>query len=185
MMTRRLLRLTSAAVMIGALGTANAASILLVVTEDTGRSVTMDITADFTGVTTIGGGFDVAFSGLAFVSFDSSYPGDPGFSREPDVLDGLLFGFAFGDFNGLTGDFGAIGTLTFDVTDVDWVASTEAGIGDPFLDVKTFQPIPIEYNTVSGSAVIPVPAAAWLMFGGLGALFGVGRVGAASAAIIH
>ena len=77
MMIRPLLKLTSAAVLMGALGTANAASILLVVTEETGSSVTIDITADFTGFTTIGGGFDVAISGLAFVSFDSNYPGDP------------------------------------------------------------------------------------------------------------
>ena len=60
---------------------------------------------------------------------------------------------------------------------------TNSLAGPPFLDVNTFQPIPVEYNTVSGSAAIPVPAAAWLMVGGLGALFGFGRVGAASAAI--
>ncbi len=72
------------------------------------------------------------------------------------------------------GNFGVIGTLTFDVLSSDWFArgqDTDSIFG-PFLDFHTFEPIPIEYNSVPA---VPVPAAAWLMFGGLAALFGVGR----------
>ena len=83
-MIKHFLKLASAAVLMGALGTANAASITLVLTQDTGGMVTMDILADFSDVTTIGGGFDVATAGLALLDFEAMYPGDPGFSREPD-----------------------------------------------------------------------------------------------------
>ncbi len=187
MIIKPILKLASAMVLMGALGTANAASISLTpssVDAAAGDIISMDVIMDFSDVVTIGGGFDISFdtSVLSFVSWDANPVGDPGFARLPDVLDGLLSGIAVGDFNaGITG-IQNLGTVTFEV-----VAGATRGIntvmpGDtssvagPFVDFNTFQVVPVTYNGAQVNVgAVPVPAAVWLMFGGLGALFGFGR----------
>lgn len=183
MIIKPFLKLASAAVLMGALGTANAASISLTpdsVDAAVGDTVSLDVIMDFSDVTTIGGGFDIVYdsSALSFVAWNPNPVGDPSFARLPDISDGLLSGIAVGEFNtGITG-VQNLGTVQFEVLALGGEVSgadTNSPAG-PFVDFSTFGVIPVEYNTaVVGSAVIPVPAAVWLMFGGLGALAGFGR----------
>ncbi len=176
------LKLASAAVLLSAVVTANAASISLtpqVSNAAVGDIVTFEIIVDFRDVITIGGPFDVHFdpNALGFASWTSSYPGDPGFSRDPEMLNGLLSGFAFGDFNGLSGLW-TVGVLEFEVLaagTTEITPSDSTSLAGPFLDAVTFQPIPIEWGSATINAVVPVPAAAWLMVGGLSALVGFAR----------
>ena len=182
MTIKPLLQLTATAVLLGALGTANAASIWMtpqVSNAAVGDIVAFEIHADFSDVVTIGGAFDGFYDpdALRFASWISSYPGSPNFSRDPDVLDGTLFAFAFGDVPGISGIW-TLGVLEFEVLAA---GTTEITLQDnnsqagAFLDAVTFQPIPVDYSGATINAVVPVPAAAWLMVGGLGALVGFAR----------
>lgn len=130
-----------------------------------GDQVTFDITFDFSNEATIGGGFDIVFdsNALAFQSFDFFPVGDPVFSREPDILPGLLSGWAIGEFFGLLGIF-QLGQVTFEVlasmgptTSVS-VTDTQSVAG-PFVSSVTFIPMDVTYNQVTVErAVVAQPA---------------------------
>ncbi|MEL7450959.1 MAG: choice-of-anchor D domain-containing protein, partial [Pseudomonadota bacterium] len=115
-----------------------------------GQTFSVDVIMDFSTVTTIGGGFDILFDSdrLSFVDWTPNIVGDPGFSREPEVFDGLLEGIAVGDFDGLTGVFN-LGTVEFQrvgdgTTPLNMQDS--GSITGPFLDAFTFQTIPVLYT---------------------------------------
>lgn len=88
---------------------ANAASISLLPKSNTsavvtGDIVSFDIMMDFTGEPTLGGGLNIYFdpSALQFESFyRSTSLGDPQFSRDPDIFDGVLENWGVGSLDGL------------------------------------------------------------------------------------
>ncbi len=155
-------------------GSANAAFINLVPTTpvtdvNTGDLVSFDVVMDFTDYTngTLGGGFDIFFDSLSlqFVSLVNNMVGDPGFGRDPDILDGLLESWGVGDFNGIFG-FNVLGSVVFQVLDTmgaSTVLGTQAtnGIAGPWVDGTTFVDlIPVDYGVVEvtrADEVVPVP----------------------------
>lgn len=171
----------SVLLLIATTGAANAASLSLSppsADSTLGSLVSFDVIMDFSDVTTIGGGFDIAFdsSALQFVEWAANPVGDPGFAREPDVLDGLLSGIAVGDFrSGITG-VQNLGAVTFRVIgDSSFVALMDtASVAGPWVDFNTFAVISVDY-TGAAVNVVPVPAALWLSLGGLAALIGFVR----------
>jgi hypothetical protein len=170
---------------------ANAVSVFLSPSDQTvnvGDSVSVTLMWDFTGNAALGGGTDFAWdpAGLSMTSIVfngvfGSGPGqfDPAFTRcdnENCSGDGFIDGLATGNFAGL-GDPGpiSVATVTFDALAAGIFLidiSEDAGIAGPFISAITFGP----YTDLTfGDAMItvagvPLPAAAWLMIGGLGAL---------------
>jgi len=137
-----------------------------------------------------GGGTDFNWdsSALSLVSivFEGEFgsgPGqfDPAFTRcdnEECSGPGFIDGLATGNFAGL-GDPGPIlvATVTFDTLAAGSFLmdiSEDDGIAGPFVSVNTFGPYPdlvfgdATINIVGGA--VPVPAAIWLMIGGLATL---------------
>jgi hypothetical protein len=186
-MTSKLLGLVAALVLGGISTAANAVSVYLQPsTQDVvlGNSFGVDVYWDFTGNATLGGGTDVTWdpSGLSFVSlvFDTNPLFDPAFTRIGDVSPGLIDGMATGSFNGLAGSGPLyIATITFQTLAAGSFAidlSEDAGIAGPFVSIlgMTYTDLTFTGGNVNVSAV-PLPAAAWLMIGGLGALLGYRR----------
>jgi hypothetical protein len=153
-----------------------------------GDSFSVDVWWDFTGDATLGGGTDVTWnaSALDFVSlvFDDNPEFDVAFTRQGIVSPGLIDGFATGSFDGLAGDGPLyIATITFktlapgsvDINlaeDIGGIAGVFVGVdGQPYGDDLTFSGATV--NVTGGE--VPVPAAAWLMLSGLGALVGYRR----------
>lgn len=174
--------------LLGSACVANAASILLtpgsnITDVRAGDLVTFDIVMDFStdtvglGIdTTLGGAFNVVFdpNALEFEFLFNAEIGDPLFGRDPDILPGLLESWGFADFDGLTGP-SHVGRVVFSVLPAapasTFVALEMAnGLGGPFVSAIDFITIvPVEFNSLEVT-VIPVPAAAWFMLSGIGAL---------------
>jgi len=188
-MRSKLLSLVSAFVLGGLSMAANAASVSLqpaTVDVHVGDSFGVDVWWDFTGEATLGGGTDATWdpAGLSFVSlvFDDNPDFDPAFTRQGEVSPGLIDGFATGNFNGLAGDGPLyIATITFTaLTEGSFVIdlAEDTGIAGPFVSIagQLYPDLVFSGATVnvSGGAV-PLPAALWLMIGGLGTLLGYRR----------
>ena len=186
-MTKQLQGLLTAALLGGMMSVANAASVSLMpasVDAVEGGSIAIDVVIDFSDDPTLGGGIDINWDSavLAFDSwsYDSSTVGDDvGFRNDGVPGDGSYIGQAVGNFNGLT--TGTIGTITLVAvaagdTMVSVGDTTNAAVG-PWVSAVTFGVQNPEYSgaNVTVNAAIPLPAAAWLMFGGLGALLGFRR----------
>ncbi|MEM9057831.1 MAG: thrombospondin type 3 repeat-containing protein, partial [Pseudomonadota bacterium] len=129
------------------------------VAAQVGDRFTLDVILDFSGVTTIGGGFDIAYDSamLDVVMWTPAPVGDPAFQRLPDDLDGLLAGISVGDFDvGITG-VQTLGTLEFERIAAGMTAvlplDTETVAG-PFVDFDTFEVLSVLY---SGSDVTDEP----------------------------
>ncbi|WP_239058978.1 PEP-CTERM sorting domain-containing protein [Colwellia sp. Arc7-D] len=148
-----------------------------------GDFITMDILIDFTAEPTIGGGFDIVFDPLALGFQNLLIPpfADPLFFRPPDLFPGLLSGWAFGDFNGLTGS-AVLGSITFQVLST-MGASTSVSTQEnlfpvgPFVSAVTFRPMPVTFNSIDltrASAPPTVPEPSTL------AIFALGIMGLAS-----
>ena len=111
-----------------------------------GEGVGLILDGDFTDEATLGGGMDISFDPAVFDfdAFNGQLMGDPNYFREPDISSGLLAGFAFGDFTGMSGD-GLIAALGLTVRpdappgtyDITVAAST--GIAGPFASNVDFQ----------------------------------------------
>ncbi len=147
------------------------------ITTQVGTVLTFDVIADFTDFATIGGGFDIVFDSdkLQFDGFTNAELGDPLFSRDPLIFDGLLSSWTFGTF-ALISDVRLVGTVMFTVVDgvvagPGNVATRETmGPAPPFMDFFLDTVIPVDYNAYQ-VGVVPVPAAVWLFVSGC-ALFG-------------
>lgn len=150
-----------------------------------GDIVRFDVAIDFSGVGTLGGGFDIIWDPLAlgFVGLVDNGLGDPAFRRDPDVFAGLLESWAVGDFDGLAASGPEIvGSASFEVLPTMGfntfiqIAAT-SGVGGPWVsaedNVTLLNPV---HNSIllerADPAVIPLPAAAWLFGSALLGLVG-------------
>lgn len=182
-------RTAAALALIASAGIANAAPSMTLTPGSgsyvVGDLVTLTLTMDFSGPDemTLGGGTDIMWDTafLALSSWDPIAYGDPGFSNPGTISGGLIDGFAFGDFNGLTGP-AEVATATFELLAAGATSITmdddADGITGPFVNALTFQPQDVTFIgadlDISGAA-IPLPAAAWLLLGGMGTLLGFRR----------
>ena len=176
----------------GSAMTANAAELSLspiYQTVELGNQIMLLLYGDFRDDPVTGGGLDLFFDddAFGFVSFDfmaaESVGDDPEFRRAPDVLDDELNGISFGGYAGLDSR-SLIGIFTFDALAVGtydfMMAANEGGEGpnggfNPggFFSMLTGLELDVDFSgamvEVVGAAV-PVPAAVWLMLGGIGFL---------------
>lgn len=193
-MRSTLIGLGAALVLGGASMAANAASVYLDPSSqdvNLGDQVSVELWWDFTGDPALGGGTDFAWDAgalsLVSIVFDDNFGTgngqfDPAFTRcDNEVCSGPGFidGLATGNFNGLGGDGPIlIATITFDTLAAGSFAiaiSEDSGIAGPFVSAVTFGPyddLTFTGSTVNvaGGGTVPVPAALWLMIGGLGSL---------------
>ena len=188
MNTKPVVRLLSILVLFSLHVGAHAASITMTPSLQSampGDAVSFDVFFDFTDQATLGGGFDVFFddSVLTFVGWTNTCPSpnpcDADFNRDPDIGDGILTGIGFGNFGGI-GTSEMLGTLTFEINAGAMNGFTSLSMADnnvpagPFIDLSTFQPIAVNYDGAD-IEIVPIPAAAWLLLGGIGTLFGLRR----------
>ncbi len=186
MTIKRMIHVAVATGLLGAFGTANAVSITAVAdtTDVTGLGqVSVQFFGDFSDDPTVGGSFDILFNSadLAVADYSQAAVGDPGFLVPGAVTDGNIVGTGFGDFNGVGGAGFLIATVVFDIinqtfasTDISMATGTGGGGG--FFSAVTFAEQVVDYNGVTlNQAPIPLPAAVWLMMGGLIPLLVVSR----------
>jgi hypothetical protein len=174
-----------------------------VINVNIGEVATLEMWADASDVGGfLAGGLDLFYDSTLLTynddfAFDPSFPTDPDFSRpgtsgDPDncFLDpsvtgcsgpGEINGIAFGNFNGLAADGPTlVGTLSFGGTpgvlgiDILTMADNDFPAGNWFATDGTDLAGLVEYGDATIEAV-PLPAAAWLMFGGLGMLLSFTR----------
>ena len=196
-MRRKLLGLVAATVLGGASLPASAVSVFLSPSDQTvnvGDQVSVDLMWDFTGLAALGGGTDFAWdpAALSLVSivFDDNFGTGPG-EFDPDFTlcddedcsgPGFIDSLATGNFNGL-GDPGPIyiATITFDTLAAGTFLidiSEDANIAGPFTSIEGGPYPDLTFGDATVTVVgapVPLPAAAWLMIGGLGALLGYRR----------
>lgn len=142
-----------------------------------GDIVSFDITLDFTGDPTLGGGFDVLFdeSQLSLAAIEDDFMlGEIEFHRRPDYVpgSGLLESWAVGAFVGIT--TGRVGSVSFEVlagaTSTIVALGLTSGAGGPWFSSIDFiccqDP---DYGQVTVSAV-PLPPALFLLPAALGCL---------------
>ncbi len=147
-----------------------------------GDVLTFDIIWDFSGPgeATLGGGHDVVFDSslLRFESFafDPAICGiSPCQLRDPDILDGVVEGVAFGSLSPIVGP-ARLAFVTFTYTGagfqgdtVLWTRAT-TGYGGPFISaLDGMTVIDVDFGSTTLRAV-PLPAALWLFLGALGTL---------------
>lgn len=185
MTIKRLVHVVVAAGLLGTFGTANAVSITAVADRDVvavGEQVTIQFMGDFGDDPTLGGTFDILFDAadLAVNTYTQEAIFDPGFFVEGTITDGNIVGGGFGDFGGIDAGGFLIATVVFDVIgafdNLETQVSMQDGTGGggPFFSAVTFNQQTVDYGPAVVSQ-IPLPAAVWLMMGGLGAMFGFGR----------
>ncbi len=151
-----------------------------VIAVNPGAIITVSLVVDLAADQSLGGGFDLNWCTgcIDFIGSTVTAPGsDPFFTRPGDEGPGTLTGVAFGSFNGYSGEvlaaeltfevIGAAGTTTFINLGPN---SVPAG---PLVDFSGI-PLDVMYNGLEVQ-IVPIPAAAWLLLGGLGMLFGFRR----------
>ena len=138
-------------------------------------SISVELLMDYTGDPTIGGGLDFTFTGpVAFTGFTPS-----AFFMSLDITGhGTTdadndYEIHFGDYSGLEGPE-VLGALNFDLLGPG-TASIDISINSlwgGFYSAATFNPQAVDLNgaTANIASAVPLPAAAWLFFTGLGFL---------------
>ena len=173
----RITKTIFALVLFGAMASANAQNVFLTPSDsliDPGAMVTLDVEYNFDDVPTVGGALDAFWdpSILQLVSWEfGPDSGDPVFNVMPDdSVAGTLFQFGFGNFPALP-NTGVAFSMTFMAVGAGTTMVTIGETTGPFGGFPEFDPT----FTGASVSVVPVPAAVWLMFGGLSALIGFGR----------
>jgi hypothetical protein len=165
------------------LSAAQAASITLspsTASVGIGGTVDVSFTMDFTDQATLGGGFDLTYD-AAVLSLDSwTYAaiGDPMLLGPANTAPGSIIAIAFGDFTGVTGP-ALVGTASFSAIGAglaDFGMSDNGFPAGPFLDLTTYIPMTVAYNSSALEVTtVPVPAAIWLFGSGLSGLIWMKR----------
>lgn len=188
-MNSRICAYVLAALLVGAASSTHAASISLIPTSATANlnagdivmfEILMDFTSNDSGLgsdMTIGGGYDVVWDANALTFHDLflvNITGNFEYQRAPDLSPGLTESWSFGNFQGLTGPL-VVGYLDLEVLPGAPASSfvmtrATSGIGGPFISGVDFvTELDVQFNSVEITTV-PVPAALWLLLGGLGTL---------------
>lgn len=152
-----------------------------------GEHLFFDLSIDFTGDPTLGGGVDVQFNPAALTfagfTFNPAFPTEALLSRQPDVRSGgILNSLAFGNSNGLTS--GRVGTFEFAASGPGTSSIVLLGDGRPgdpeviageFYSAVTFLPQAVSFSGAetgffSGPVVqvVPEPETWGMMLAGLG-----------------
>ena len=190
MVIRPFAMLATAAVLSGAMSTAQALSINLNVLGDTtvtpGSTVDIEVSIDFSDEPTLGGGVDLFWDAgaVANAQWISTGLGDPALNFDPVIGPGEALGAAVGDFGGLiTGVMGTLSlTLAADAAPGTYTVSSAENMGGgtgfgPWISRLTFAAYPpgaIEFGSASFT-VVPLPAAVWFLLSGLTVVAGVRR----------
>lgn len=149
-----------------------------------GDTITVDVIADFTDNATLGGGINFTYdpSKIQYDSFTFRSGASNTLGIEPMVSDvwtssnGALESIAFGaaDFMAGINDAGAVGTITFQAiaggdTILDISASEDPFKGGSFLAAADFSQQTVSFLDAEIAILgeVPLPAAVWLMLGGL------------------
>ncbi len=178
MTSRNFVQTTTALTLLACAGTVHAASSLYYtpseLTAAPGDPFTLELWMDFDQVT-IGGAFEVFYDAeaLQFESWNPAPLGMPQFLGTPEILQGVVSGIGFGDWEGITG-LNLIGMLEMSVrqnaVDGSYSFTTLPWYDAPFVDIETFQVIPVDYGiAVVHVQAIPLPAAFWMLFCALAA----------------
>lgn len=181
-------------------GTANAATVSLIgpASVGEGETFTVDMIGDFTGTGLQGGAVEILYDPtlVELVGFEFIAPADPtlscpGAALCPDDPPGSLL-LIFSNFSlpliSAADGVGTIGQLTLralgsgdrgpsDVINLDMIDAGDIGggwFGEGLVDLGA-PPDLFGASIAVETTVIPLPAAAWLMIGGLGALMGFRR----------
>lgn len=202
MKTRILAKLAGAALLVGAMSSANAVENVFLTAPGPvapGSTINLSFDIDFTGMSTTGGGTDLFFDPAVFdfVSWTiTSSNNDSFFTDQFPVQDcstetcsanassgGMtpqVAHVSFGNFSNPYSGMHVIGELVLQIA---------AGAAPGFYNIDMFgsndasgEPGPVAGDNVQylgGTVqVVPVPAAAWLMISGLAGLLGFARRGA-------
>ncbi len=170
--------------LIGANGSASASTISLQ-PESTittvGDIFSLNVVLDFGGDPTFGGGVDISWDEtlLEFVdwTFDTStVQDDPSFREVGELLDGRLTDISAGEIGDGLID-GIMGTITFMAISQGDAIVDIGPASDPLLEWVSLAFV-VQTPDYIGAGVaiqpVPVPAALWMLLGGLGTLAGVG-----------
>ncbi len=178
MKTRIQALLGAAAILAGS--TVNAASIgfdTATTSADT-RTAQFSIILDTTGVSSGGGGAQLAFSGaISFVSFApsayfSTFDTDPSstldFSGAIDPAGPNPFEIFLASFSAQITGLNSLGTITVNIAGPGQIDMIQSPIYGTFVDFTTGDPLPgFTFGSLTATAV-PLPAAAWLFATGMG-----------------
>jgi len=195
-MKNKLMKVCAAFLITGLMAVeANAASIWLVPDQAdyaVGDTVSVTVMVDASDEPILAGGFDTFIAGLGTVlgytgfTFDAAFPTDPSFTSTPTdcSVDTTAIGcagadelnsLAFGNFAGIGGPF-TVGVMTFDALAMGVASLTmmdnDIPSGSFFSTAGNLMTIDYVGTEIR---VVPLPAAVWLMLGGLGMLLGFGK----------
>ena len=173
----RITKIFIALALFGATAVAQAQIVFLTPSDsmiEPGDMVTLDVMYDFEDVPTVGGSLDAFWDPaiLQLVSWEfGPDSGDPIFNVVPDdSTAGILFQFGFGNFPALP-NTGTAFSMTFMAVGAGTSTVSLLETTGPFGGFPEFDPSFVDATVT----VVPVPAAIWLMFGGLASLIGFGR----------
>ena len=165
---------------LGMVNTAQAGTISLVPSAQSGNNISFAVNVDFTDGATIDGTFQMSYDTSILGGASFSY--DPTFlttfdlvSYAPNMGSGVFTNVGFSANTAAFGGSGTLGTLSFSVLNTGAASVASAADVAPnnngFLNASGSSFLPMTYGSAAPQvSPIPVPAALWLMASGLGAL---------------